>query len=94
MPINATDIEFRLSGGAGNTSGDVSLGGAISSSSVSASVNSLFDYVSGDQSAAGDIEYRCIYVRNNHGSLTLYGTKLWISANTPSTSTSVDIVLE
>ncbi len=93
MPINATDIEFRLSGGAGNTSGDVSLGGAISSSSVSASVNSLFDYVSGDQSAAGDIEYRCIYVRNNHGSLTLYGTKLWISANTPSTSTSVDIGL-
>ncbi len=93
MPIVATDIEFRLSGGASNALGDASVGGAISSSVVSASVNALFDYVTGDESSAGDVEYRCIYVRNSHATLTLYGTKIWIDTNTPSTNTSADIGL-
>lgn len=93
MPIVATDIEFRLSGGAANALGDASLGGVMSSSVVSASVNALFDYVTGDESAAGDVEYRCIYVRNSHASLTLYGSKIWIDTNTPSVSTAADIGL-
>lgn len=93
MPIIATDIVFRLSGGAANASGDDSLGGVISANVVSSSVNALFDYVTGDESAAGDIEYRCIYVRNSHASLTLYGAKVWISSNTPSADTSVSIGL-
>lgn len=93
MPITATDIVFRLSGGASNASGDASLGGAISNNAVSSSVNALFDYVSGDESAAGDVEYRCIYVRNSHASLTLYGAKVWIASNTPSTDTEAAIGL-
>ncbi len=93
MPITATEIQFRLSGGPSNTSGDASLGGEISSSAVSASINALFDYVSGDESAAGDIEYRCVYVRNDHASLTLYGTKIWISSNTPSSDTDAAVGL-
>jgi len=93
MPIVASDIEFRLSGGSSNAIGDASLGGVISSGVVSSSLNGLFDYVTGDESAAGDVEYRCIYVRNSHASLTLYGAKIWIDTNTPSTFTTVDIGL-
>lgn len=93
MPIVAADIEFRLSGGAANASGDASLGGAISANAVSSSTNALFDYVSGDESAAGDVEYRCIYVRNAHATLTLYGAKVWVPTNTPSADTDVAIGL-
>lgn len=91
MSITATDIEFHLSGTGGT--GDTSLGGAIHANQVSATVNNFFDRVTGAESAAGDTEYRCFYVKNNHGTLTLYGAKIWISSNTPSASTSVEIAL-
>jgi hypothetical protein len=93
MPIIASDIKFFLSGGATNTDGNDALGGAISSTQASSSLNALFDYVTGDESAAGDTEYRCIYIKNDHPSLILYGAKLWISTNTPSTDTSAEIAL-
>lgn len=93
MPIIASDIKFFLSGGSTNTDGNDALGGAISSTEASSSLNALFDYVTGDESAAGDTEYRCIYIQNDHPSLTLYGTKIWISTNTPSTDTSAEIAL-
>lgn len=93
MPITASDIEYRLSGGAANAAGDTSLGGIISANAVSAALNALFDRVNGTEAAAGDVEYRCIYIRNNHGTLTLYGATVWLSSNTPSTSTSADIGL-
>lgn len=76
MPIVGTDIQYRLSGGAANSDPAASLGGAKSSVSVTGST--IFDTVSGAESAAGDIEYRCIYVHNNHGSLTLQSAKIWI----------------
>lgn len=53
MAITATDIQFRLSGGSGNTDVNASLGGAKSSTQItSASLHNLFDQVSGDESAA------------------------------------------
>lgn len=91
MPIVNTDIQYRLSGGAANADPDASLGGAMSS--VAASSN-IFDNVASAEASAGDIEYRCVYVRNNHGSLTLQSAKVWVQSNTPSTDTSVDIALE
>lgn len=93
MAITAADIVFRLSGGAGNSSGDASLGGAISSNVVSASLHQFFDRVSGADAAAGDIEYRCLYIRNSHATLTLYAATVWISSNTPSTDTAMAIGL-
>lgn len=87
MPITATDIDFRQSTAAG------SLGGAISATAVSSALNGLFDYVNGVEAAAGDTEYRCIYVRNSHSSLPYYGAKVWISANTPSPGTAAQIGL-
>lgn len=93
MPIVAGDIEFRLSGGVANADGNASLGGVISSEVVSAALNALFDRVTGAEAAAGDIEYRCLYVRNTHGTLTLYAATVWISTNTPSTDTVLAIGL-
>lgn len=79
MPIVSTDIQYRLSGGAANASALASIGGAKSSNS---SPSGLFDDVDSTESGAGDTEYRCVYVHNNHGSLSLQNAVLWISANT------------
>lgn len=79
MPIVSTDIKYRLSGGAANSSPIASLGGAKSSTDAG---SNLFDDVTSAESSAGDTEYRCIYVHNNHGSLALQNAVLWIQANT------------
>jgi hypothetical protein len=91
MPIVAGDIHYRLSGGAANSDHSLSLGGA--KSSVQVTPASLFDDVSGAESAAGDIEYRCVYVHNAHATLALQNAVVWIQTNTPSASTTIDIAL-
>lgn len=88
MPIISTDIKYRLSGGGSNTDPGASLGGVKSSTDAG---STIFDNVSSAEAAAGDIEYRCVYVHNNHGSLSLTGAKLWIQANTPSGDTTIDV---
>jgi len=93
MPITSSDIEYRLSGGASNADGNAALGGVISANAVSASLHALFDRVTGAEALVGDVEYRCIYIRNSHATLTLYGAVVWLSANTPSSYTSIDIAL-
>lgn len=98
MPIEAADIKFYLSGGAGNTDPDASIGGARSTTEiVAATQHNLFDIVSGAEAAAGDIKYRCFYVRNDHPDspgLTLEAAKAFIQTNTPSTDTDVAIGLD
>jgi hypothetical protein len=90
MTVN---IQYRLSGGAGNSSAAASLGGAMSSSAnVSASLNAFFDLVSSAEAVAGDTEYRCIYVANI-GTSTALGAKLWIQSNTPNTDNQIAIAL-
>jgi MinD superfamily P-loop ATPase len=93
MTITTADLDFYLSGGAANTSGDASLGGAISSTAPSVVVNELFDYVAAVEAESGDTEYRCIYVKNGNATYTLYNAVIWISANTPSVNTDVQIGL-
>lgn len=94
MPIVAGDIEYRLSGGAANSDVNASIGGAMSSVEVvTASLHNLFDAVSAAEASAGDTEYRCIYVKNNHGSLTLTAAKIWVQTNTPSGDTAIAIAL-
>ena len=89
MPIASTDIKHRLSGGAANANPAASLGGVMSSVEA---VN-YFDVVSSEEATAGSTEYRCIYVHNTHSTLTLYGARIWIHANTPSPSTDISIGL-
>jgi hypothetical protein len=94
MPIVASDIKLYLSGGSGNTDPNAALGGARSTTEVTDStVANLFDNVNSDESTAGDTEYRCAYIRNTHGSLTLQSAKVWIQTNTPSSDTSAQIGL-
>jgi hypothetical protein len=94
MPITATDIHFRFSGGAANSVATSSIGGAKSSVQITdATLQNLFDNVTGDESAAGDIEYRCFYIHNAHATLTWLGVVVWIQTNTPSTDTTCDIGL-
>jgi len=91
VPITATDIHFRLSGGAANSNPLASLGGA-KSTTTDAGAN-LYDDVTGAESAAGDTEYRGIYVSNEHGSLTYLAPKVWVSPDTPSPDTDADLAL-
>jgi hypothetical protein len=85
MPIVESDIKYFLSG-ASEDEGvqedpDASLGNYRSSTEVEdATLNNLFDNVSGDEAAAGDTEYRAIFVQNTHATLTWLGVKLWIVA--------------
>ena len=87
MPIASSDILFKLSvttGSAGNSTaqGDpnASLGKYISTTQITDnSANNLFDDVSGDENAASTVDYRCFFVHNNHGSLTLQSPKVWLS---------------
>ncbi len=88
MPIISTDIEYRLSGGAGNASPLASLGGAKSATEAGAG---LFDNVDSVEAAAGDVEYRCYYVHNAHATLTMLSAKAWLQVNTPSGDTVLAI---
>ena len=88
MAISATDILFKLSiktGTAGNQNAQAnvneSLGKYISTTEiVDATLNNLFDDVSGDENAASDVEYRCIFVHNAHATLAWQGVVCWMSA--------------
>ena len=88
MAISATDILFKLSiktGTAGNQNAQAnvneSLGKYISTTEiVDATLNNLFDDVSGDENAASDVEYRCIFIHNVHATLTWQGVVCWMSA--------------
>lgn len=85
MPIVSTDIDFHLSGGAANADPNASLGGVISSNQiVDASLHNLFDQVSGAEASAGDTEYRCLYVKNAHGTLTLQNAKVYVQTESGS----------
>jgi hypothetical protein len=94
MPIVSTDIKEYLSGGAGNSNPNASIGGIISTTEVvDNTTHNLWDVVSSGESSSGDTEYRCIYVKNTHASLTLQNAKVWISTQTPSSDTAVRIGL-
>lgn len=89
MAIVAADIKFKLSvtsGAAGNSTGGTpagSVGKYISTTELSGTaLNNLFDDVSGDENAASDVEYRCVFVHNSHATLTYTGAVVWLSAET------------
>jgi hypothetical protein len=93
-PIASTDIDYHLSGGSGNTDVNASLGGVRSTTEVVDNVdNNLFDDVSGAEHTAGTVEYRCIYVRNAHGSLTLTSAVVWIQSDTSGADSDISIAV-
>lgn len=86
MAIAASDVLLKLStvaGAAGNSgAGTVgsSLGKYISTTQLSGTpLNNLFPDVTGAQNAASQVDYQCVFVHNNHATLTaqnviVYGT--------------------
>jgi predicted phosphodiesterase len=88
------DIKFYLSGGYFNSDPAFSLGGDISSFQlVSGSLNGLFDRVDTAEAENGDVEYRCVYLRNTSQTRKLLGAKIWIETGTASPDTGIAISL-
>lgn len=85
MAITSSDLIIRLSGGSGNTNVNASIGGAKSSTAVTDNtLNNIFDSIDGTESTSGDTEYRCVYLHNNHGTLTAQNVRVYIQSNTTS----------
>jgi len=95
MSVTANDIEFRLSGGTLNSNPNDSLGAGISNEVISSGfLNNVWDSISGDESEAGDTEYRGIYIMNDNDSDTLYNVKIWISEEVSDSDVQIDIGIE
>jgi hypothetical protein len=87
MAIVAGDILLKLStksGSAGNTltsTPNASLGKYISTTQVSGTaLNNLFDDVTGQENFDSDVEYRCVFVHNNHATLALQNAVVYVSS--------------
>lgn len=87
MAIAASDMLFKLSiktGSAGNSGAqadpNASLGKYISTTALTTSANGMFDNISGAENAASTVDYRCIFVHNNHATLTASNCGVYISA--------------
>lgn len=94
MSIVSADIKYRLSGGAGNADPNGSLGGVKSATAVTDNAdNNLFDDVTGAEHAAGDVEYRCIYIHNGHATLTLLSAVVWIQSDTSGAESDISIAV-
>ena len=88
MAITATDIHYRgstTSGAAGNSTAPgaagTNLGKYITNADYTdATLNNVFDDVTGDQNAASQVDYQGIFVYNAHGSLQWISPVAWLSA--------------
>lgn len=91
MAIATSDIVLNgsvVTGSAGDSTAQADpnawLGKYISTTVFATGLNGLFDDVSGAENAASTVDYRCVFVKNNHGSLTLTGAKVYMSAEVAS----------
>lgn len=88
MPIVSTDIRYRYSAPAataGNTTvfagPGTSRGRWVSSTTLpDGGLNNLFPDITGDENAALNSDYQCIFVYNSHATLTLRSPKVWIAS--------------
>lgn len=86
MAITTSDILIKLSttaGSAGNSQAqatpDNSLGKYISTTQMTDNtLGNLFSVITGDQNAASEVTYRCLFIHNAHATLTLIAPKLWV----------------
>jgi hypothetical protein len=87
MPIAGSDLLWKFSvktGAAGNSqAGNAagSLGKYISTSAWAGGVlHDLFDVITGDENAASDVEYRCVFIHNAHATLTWQNAVVWVAS--------------
>ena len=81
MAIDSDDLALYLSGGTGNSASAASIGGAKSTTKVNetTTLHNIFDKVTGDESNAGDTNYRIVYVTNDHATLTAENVKVYLT---------------
>lgn len=90
----AASLQLFLTGGAGNSDPNASLGGVRSSTQVSATpMNNLFDNVTPAEASAGDIEYRAIDIYNN-GDAAAESIQAYLDPETTSEDTEIDLGLD
>lgn len=89
MPVVATEILIKLSGGAtpGNSTAqanpNLALGGFMSSTQLTAAtLNNLFDDVSGAENTASTADYRCLFIHNSNATSSGTACKIFLSSET------------
>lgn len=91
MAIVASDMVLRqsvLTGSAGDTvagsstglGAPGSLGKYVSTTALGTALKDLFDDVSGAENAASTVDYRCVFLLNNHATLTASSISIFLSA--------------
>lgn len=86
MAISASDIlyKFSVAAAAGDTTAGTaagSLGDQVSTTQIpDATLHALFDKITGTENAGNVADYRCIFVHNNHATLTWESVVVWLSA--------------
>ena len=84
-------LQFRLSGGANNTSPSGSLGGIMSNTAITTDVlENLFDNITRVEGLTGRTEFRCIYVYNTGGG-HISGVVLELTTNPAITMLSIGL---
>ncbi len=90
MPIVTADLPWMLSvktGSAGNSTAqddaNLSLGKYISTTAAPTTLNALFDTVTKERNAASEVDYRGVFVKNTHATLTATGGKLYLDGGDP-----------
>lgn len=84
MPLAAGDFDFRFSvaaaaGGTTASTGATSLGDQVSTTPW-ADGGVLFDAITGAENVAGTVDYRCVFLRNGHATLTMLATTVYIAS--------------
>jgi hypothetical protein len=76
--------KYSVAAAAGNTTAGTAagaLGDQISTTQMAdATLNALFDDVTGAENAASTVDYRCLFVHNNNGANALQNAVIWLSA--------------
>lgn len=94
VPITSSEIKKYLSGGAANADPNAALGGVISSVAVvDNTLHNLFDRVTSAEADTGETEYRAIFIKNTHATITLEAAVVYISSNTTPTDTELQIAI-
>lgn len=99
MSVAASDMlwKFSVSAAAGDTTAGTaatSLGDQISTTTITtATIGNLFDDVSSSEASAGDVEYRCVFIHNNHATDTAFNVTVSVQSQV-ALGASVDIALD
>ena len=81
MTLSTSDVSFTFSGGSTNSDPEKSLGGDPSLQPI---LNKrLFDNISSEETKAGRVDYRCLYINNDSNVDSLYSAVVYVAYTVP-----------